>query len=59
MVPLWLKGAVRLGAVTAFGGGKFGHEYAKCRSSGLRLAFDNAAVITDNFGDKREPQTRP
>ena len=57
MIPLWLKGAVRLGAITAVGGGIFGHEDAKGRPPGLRLAFDNPAVVANDFSDAREPKT--
>src|ERR1700704_4320464 len=47
--------AARLGVVTQ----EHGHKHAKDRTSWLRFAFDDAAVIADDLGDQREAQPRP
>src|SRR5712691_318055 len=47
--------SARLGVVTR----ELGHEHAKDRSSRLRLAFDDAAVITDDLGGKRKTKSAP
>src|ERR1700689_2014298 len=44
--------SARLGVVTR----ELGHEHAKDRPPRLRLAFDDAAVIADDLGGKRETQ---
>src|SRR3979490_399228 len=49
-----LGSAARLGVVTQ----EHGHKHAKDRSSWLRFAFDDAAVIADDLGDQSEPQPR-
>jgi hypothetical protein len=54
MIPLWLQDAIRLGAFTAMRRGVFRHEYAEDGSSRLRLAFDDAAMVADDLGDKRK-----
>src|SRR4051794_31341330 len=48
-----LGSSARLGVVTR----ELGHKHAKGRSARLGLAFDDAAVVTDDFGDQRKSQT--
>src|ERR1022692_951212 len=59
MLPVGISSSLgsgaRLGVVTQV----HGHEHTKDRTSWLRLAFDDAAVIADDLGDKREAQSRP
>src|SRR6516162_2443291 len=47
--------AARLGVVTQ----EHGHEHTKDGSSGLRFAFDDAAVIADDLGHQRKAKARP
>ena len=51
---LLLAAAVRPGA--RFSCGVFRHEDAKRGTARLRLAFDDAAVIADDFGDQRQAE---
>src|SRR5215470_11584842 len=45
----------RLGVVTH----KLRHQHPKGRPSGLRFTFDDAAMIANDLGGEREPQTGP
>ena len=56
MIPLWLQGAIRLGA-SPLRRGVFRHQHAEDGSPRLRLAFDDAAVVADDLGDEREAQS--
>src|SRR5260370_10869449 len=49
-----LGSAARLGVVTQ----EHGHKHTKDRTSWLRFAFDDAAVIAHDLGDQREAQPR-
>src|SRR5271156_1437316 len=50
MITSWLKRTARLGARI------HRHEDAEDGSPRLRLAFDDAAMIADDFGNQREPK---
>src|SRR5260370_21990029 len=50
-----LGSAARLGVVTQV----HGHEHTKDRSSWLRFAFNDAAVIAHDLGDQRQAKSRP
>ena len=58
MIPLRWCAAIRLAALAAWRRGVFRHEDTKHSASRLRLAFDDAAMIADDFRYQREPESR-
>jgi hypothetical protein len=54
MLPLRSSAVLRLAAFAARGRGVFRHEDTKDRASRLRLAFDDAAMVADDFRNQRK-----